>query len=57
MKICDKCDDAVRATEEVVIAAEDQHFDLCEKHMLELMQFLTTKEKHGLFRKKKKKAA
>lgn len=58
MKICDICEpDAVPANEEIIIVAEDQHFDLCDRHMQVLMQFLQTKEKLTLFKKKKKKVA
>ena len=53
MRVCDKCEEPVRVTSEVVIVAEDEHFDLCDRHMLTLMQFLREKEKLTLFGKKK----
>jgi len=47
MKVCDRCKDPKTdgLTQEVHIILEDNWFDLCEKHMQELMEFLTTKEK------------
>ena len=53
MRVCDKCRvvDTFHTIYEVVIVLEDQHFELCERHMDELMKFLTTEEK---LRKKRK---
>lgn len=45
MKVCDKCIEIERATQEVHLTYEDAWFDLCEKHMDELMKFLKTKDK------------
>ena len=64
MKICDKCRvvDRFHPLYEIVVVLEDQHFDLCEKHMDELMKFLQTpatkqtKETVKVFRKRKKAA-
>ena len=33
-----------QATQVVIIEAEDERFDLCEKHMVELQNWLATKE-------------
>jgi len=45
MKICDRCIEPNESTQEVHIPIEDSYFDLCDIHMQELMEFLTTKEK------------
>jgi len=59
MRVCDKCKNPVKATDEVVVAAEDVHYDLCDKHMTALMEFLNSKETLNVFgnKKRKKKAA
>jgi len=60
MRICDKCENPVKATDEVVVAAEDVHYDLCQAHMVKLMEFLNKKETLSVFgkpKKKRKKAA
>ena len=51
MKVCDKCYE--ETTQVVHIPLEDQWFDLCDKHMNELMKFLTTKDKRKRFFKPK----
>ena len=55
MKICDKCENPVKATDEVVVAAEDVHYDLCNRHMVALMEFLNSKEKLNIFGKNAQK--
>ena len=45
MRVCDKCSDIQRSTQEVNIVLEDEWFDLCQKHIEELRKFLKTKEK------------
>ena len=54
MRVCDKCADATRATAEVVVTAEDERFDLCDRHMQVLYEFLRDKEKLTLFGRKQK---
>ncbi len=45
MKVCDKCEDKVRATNGLVTIIEDEHFDLCDTHFLQVTDFLRKKEK------------
>lgn len=55
MRVCDICAGAEPSSEEIVITAEDQRFDLCDKHMLVLMKFLQTRELPVVHKKKRKK--
>ena len=48
-----------------MVASEDVHYDLCNRHMVALMEFLNSKEKLNIFgknaqklpKKRKKRAA
>ena len=53
MKVCDKCKDKVRATNGMVTIIEDEHFDLCDIHMMAAIDFLRKKEKLTLLGRKK----
>ena len=54
MRVCDKCKDPVRATNGIVTQIEDEHFDLCDIHMMALIDFLRKKEKLTLLGRKQK---
>ena len=45
MRVCDKCIDATEATQLVQLVTEDSWFDLCDRHLQELIKFLNKKEK------------
>ena len=44
MRICDRCYEPTQAAQQICLVADDQYFDLCNKHAQELLEFLTTKE-------------
>ena len=56
MKICDKCEDPIPAVNGIATLIEDEHFDLCDRHMIVLIDFLREKEKLTLFGRKQKVA-
>jgi hypothetical protein len=57
MRVCDRCIEPNKSTQQINIILEDEWFDLCDKHMQELREFPTTKEKPKRFRKNSAKAA
>lgn len=57
MKICDKCLGTEQSIHQVHLPVEDSYYDLCDQHMQELMEFLTTKTKRKPVRQNTAKAA